>query len=309
MIENEEVDASPELEEALETNAVELSEESNSQSSPWKAFILTGLIASLFGAAAGGYGVYAAVKAKAPNPIEATKLDLSPLETQMSRLTSRLEAAEASVEKVVNQPVPKSIPADVSGLEKRLEALESAPSPEINPAALRALKSAQKDGFEWPDTSDLEDRLSALETREGAAPELSLPADLLDRLETLEAEVQTGESGVGNSDVITALETRLTALETRPAKGVPVQTVPILAFPKAAMVTAVKENIEGGVFKKTLSRHVRVKDENDPLTLIEGIEADIAKGRLEGAVKKYDRLPEPIRAAGQAWYDSVKASL
>ena len=54
---------------------------------------------------------------------------------------------------------------------------------------------------------------------------------------------------------------------------------------------------------------MRVKDENDPLSLIEGIEADIANGRLEGAAEKYDRLPEPVRAAGQAWYDSVKASL
>jgi len=40
------------------------------------------------------------------------------------------------------------------------------------------------------------------------------------------------------------------------------------------MVAAVEDNIEGGLLKKTLSRHVRIKDENDPIALIEGIEAD-----------------------------------
>jgi len=252
------------------------------EKSPWKAFILTGLIASLFGAAGGGYGVYSALKGNASNPNKAAQVDLTPLETKITNLSARLEAAEASAEKAAKRSAPKSKPVDLSGFEKRLDALEGAPSPEIDPAALTALQSAQADGFEWPDTSDLENRLSELETKLGDAPEASVPADILDRLE---------------------------ALEKRPRKAAPVKTTPILAFPKAAMLAAVEDNTEGGVFKKTLSRHVRVKDENAPLTLIEGIEADIAKGRLEMAAKKYERLPEPIRAAGQAWYDSVKASL
>jgi hypothetical protein len=67
--------------------------------------------------------------------------------------------------------------------------------------------------------------------------------------------------------------------------------------------------MEGGMIKKTLSRHIRVKDDNDPLTLIDGIEADLSGGRLGAAAEKFERLPAPVRAKGQAWYESVKASL
>jgi len=276
-----------ERETELDSDPIETSAKSP-QKSPWKAFILTGLIASLFGAAGGGYGVFTGLKSQKPNTAAAPAVDLSPLEAKLKNLTIRLEAAEASVKKSAARPTstgkpvdlsaiekrldrleatPKIEAGDLSGLEKRLDTLEDAPSPEIDPAALTALQSAQKDGFEWPDTSDLDSVLNE------------------------------------------ELEARLTALENRPAGPGRIERVSILAFPKEAMVAAVEDNIEGGLLKKTLSRHVRIKDENDPIALIEGIEADIAKGRLEGAADKFDRLPEPIRAAGQAWYDSVKASL
>jgi len=88
-----------------------------------------------------------------------------------------------------------------------------------------------------------------------------------------------------------------------------VERVSILAFPKAQMVAAVEENMEGGLIQKTLSRHIRVKDADDPLTLIDGIETDLNEGRLDAAAKKFERLPSPVQTAGQAWYESVKASL
>jgi len=318
-----------ERETELDSDPIETSAKSP-QKSPWKAFILTGLIASLFGAAGGGYGVFTGLKSQKPNTAAAPAVDLSPLEAKLKNLTIRLEAAEASVKKSAARPTstgkpvdlsaiekrldrleatPKIEAGDLSGLEKRLDTLEDAPSPEIDPAALTALQSAQKDGFEWPDTSDLEERIQALEAKLDDAREPSVPTDLLDRLETLEADVETAQSENGFSVLNEELEARLTALENRPAGPGRIERVSILAFPKEAMVAAVEDNIEGGLLKKTLSRHVRIKDENDPIALIEGIEADIAKGRLEGAADKFDRLPEPIRAAGQAWYDSVKASL
>ena len=316
MIENEDDLAAQNLEQDVEEGLENELDEPRAKSpakSPWKAFILTGLIASLIGAFGGGYGVYTGLKAQSPSLADASNVDLSPLETKIADLTTRLNAAEASVKKAVNRPAPKSDPVDLSGLEKRLDALESAPRPEIDPAALTALQSAQEDGFDWPDTSGLENRLAELETKLDELPEPSGPTDLLDRLETLESEFETRD---GSADLDKAraerfedLETRLSDLENRPTANPRIERVSILAFPKEDMVSAVEENIEGGLFKKTLSRHVRVKDENDPLSLIEGIEADIANGRLEGAAEKYDRLPEPVRAAGQAWYDSVKASL
>ena len=63
------------------------------------------------------------------------------------------------------------------------------------------------------------------------------------------------------------------------------------------------------MMKKLLSKHVRVKDDDDPATLIAAMEADMEQGRLREALQKYDRLPEPVRAAGQVWSNSVKASL
>ena len=303
------------LETALEEQQAEVSPKSHSKS-PWKAFIFTGLLASLIGAVGGGYGVYTALKTQAPKITDAPQVDLSPLEAKLTDLTKRLDAAEASVEKAINRPVPKptaiSEPVDLSGLESRLDTLENAPSPEIDPAALTALKSAQEDGFEWPDTSDLEKRLSELESASDEAPQATLPDDLLERLETLEDTRVEGGTAASDEERLArfeALESRLSDLENRPAAAAKIERVSILAFPKKAMVEAVEDNIEGGLFKKTLSKHVRVKDENDPIALIEGIEADIEKGRLQAAIKKYDRLPEPIRVAGQAWYESVKASL
>lgn len=281
--------------------------------SPWKAFVLTGFLASLVGAAGGGYGVYEGLKRFSPEPIEQSKVDLSPLESKINNLTDRLTRAEASVKKTAARPAAKAEPVDLSGLENRLDAIESAPKAEIDPEALAALQSAQKDGFEWPDTSGLENRLIALETKLDIATESSASSDIDERLQALETQAETSQSETELSAVDVErwddLEARMAALENRPLMSNQAKAVTILAFPKTALVAAAEDNMEGGFMKKALSKHVRVKDEDAPLTLIDGIEADIAKGRFEAAAKKYERLPEPIRAAGQAWYESVKASL
>ncbi len=288
--------------------------------SPWKAFILTGILAGLMGAGAGGYGAYAALKKFAPTPVVQTDVDLSPIQTQLKQLTDRVSAAETEVQSVSNRPVVEAKPVDMSGLEERLKALESAPAPDIDPEALSALQAAQKDGFEWPDTTALETRIAALEAKaDDAATETSsgveLPADLMERLTALEADVERVRNAEPalvpeiDEDILSGLEARLSTLENRPPPAATVKRVSILAFPKAQMVAAVEANMEGSIIQKALSRHIRVKDENDPLTLIDGIENDLSDGRLTAAVEKFERLPSPVRAAGQAWYESVKASL
>ncbi len=285
--------------------------------SPWKAFILTGLIASLIGAAGGGYGVYAGLKHFSPQAKAQPQVDLSPLEATLDRLANRVTAAERQVETLKSRPVTEAEPVDLSDIKKRIAALENAPSPEIDPSALSALQAAQEDGFEWPDVSTLEERIAALETESAAPVETAVPDELLDRLASLEAEIETVKTvqpdNKAVSEIVTKsisdINTRLSALENRPAPAPTIERVSILAFPKTQMMDAVEANMEGGLLKKTLSRHIRVKDNDDPLTLIEGIEADISEGRLAAAAKKFERLPSPVRAAGQAWYDSVKASL
>ncbi len=284
--------------------------------SPWKAFILTGVIASLFGAAGGGYGVYEGVKRLGPKTAEQPVVDTSSLESQIDDLTTRVAGAEMAAKKAANQPAADMKPVDLSPLESRLKALESAPVPEIDPEALTALQSAQADGFEWPDTSGLEERLAALETMSETALEpAEIPADLLGRIEALESGVQSNTDSLTEEEVsilserFDLIESRLAGLENQPVAAPRIERVSILAFPKAAMIGAVEESVEGGIMKRALSKHIRVKDDDDPVTLIDAIQVDISEGRLEDAVEKYDRLPEPVRAAGRAWYDSVKASL
>lgn len=317
LIEEENEPAEPSPEEEMEDEPAE-----PRAKSPWKAFILTGVIASLFGAAGGGYGVYEGVKRLGPQTAEKPAFDLSPLESQIQDLKTRVAKAEAAAKTAANQPAPEVKPVDLSPLETRLKALEAAPAPEIDPEALTALQSAQADGFEWPNTSALEERLAALETTLDAAPDpAEIPADLLERLDALEAVAQSSGAGEMSANGISEeelsilserfdlIESRLAGLENQPIAAPRIERVTLLPFPKAAMIDAVEDSVEGGLMKRALSKHIRVKDEGDPLTLIDGIEADIAGDRLEDAVKKYDRLPEPVRAVGQAWYNSVKASL
>lgn len=251
--------------------------------SPWKAFILTGLLAGLIGAIGGGAGIYAALKTAAPKPAATQSVDLSPLETKFKQLSARLKTAEDKLQAAANRPAPNFEPTDLSDVESRLRALETAPRPDIDPEALTALQSAQKDGFEWPDVSDLESRIEALESGSDGA-------------------VQAGGA-------LSDLEDRLNALENRPALRPVVERVSILAYPKDQLIDALETTKSGNLIEKTLSRHIRVKDANDPLTLIEGIETDLQDGDLAAALEKFDRLPAPVQSAGQAWYESVKASL
>ena len=304
--ETDPIDETSEMDEALE--AVEPREKP-----PWKAFVLTGLLASLFGAAGGGAGVYAGLKARAPAPVNQAAVDLTPLEAKITQLSNRLKTAETRLQKAADQPAPETETVDLSAIEARLDALEDAPRPEIDPGALSALQAAQEDGFEWPDVSKLERQIAAIETSVSAASDNELPEGFLDRLSALEKTAAATKELSGSTNqsrnLITKLEARLSALEKRPAPAPVVEHVSLLPFPKALLMEAVEDNREGSLIKKTLSRHIRVKDANDPLTLIEGIETDLSKGQLAPAIEKFERLPAPVQAAGQAWYDNVKASL
>ncbi len=292
--------------------------------SPWKAFILTGLLAGLIGAGGGAYGVYAGLKAQAPDVVPDVALDVTaltaPLTAKIEGLEKRLTAAESAAKAAGGRPILKTKPVDLSTIKSRLNALETASPLEIDPSAITALQAAQADGFEWPDVSTLETRVAEMETVVSSLPEdmtsdrlPMLLSEMADRLEALEADVLA----VKNADPVAAvdpqnmkaLKARLSALENRAVAAPRIERIAVLAFPKKALLDAVDANAKGSFVKKALSRHVRVKDDDNPLTLIEAIEVDISKGRLEAAANKFERLPPPVKTAGQAWYESVKASL
>ena len=232
----------------------------------------------------------------------------------------------------------ETAPVFADDITDRIAVLEAAPRPEIDPAALSALQAAQADGFQWPDTklietalvriderllsleaddadtSDVMNRLAALENR---PVETTMPDDIIARLDAMEQrDAETGmppeliarldalESREPEAVMSPELMDRIAALESAPA---PV-AVPrfVLPFPKAEMLRAVDANREGGFMSRTLSKHVRVKSDDDPTTLINGITADIADGDLDAAAAKFDRLPEAVQAPGRAWYASLK---
>ncbi len=280
----------------------------------WKAVILTGLLAGLVGAGAGA----AALHSVAPKLFAADSTLERQIEAKISMLETRLAAAET-------QAAPTTV-FDATALEDRLgalearttddlsdrlTALEAMPRPEIDPDALSALQAAQVDGFDWPDTTQIEavlismdERLTELETAEPAGDgDASLDRDdpileeLRERLTTLETREPAATMP---ADVMA----RLAALEATPAPAT--QPRFVLAFPKAEMLHAVDANREGGFMERTLSKHVRVKSEDDPTTLINGIAADISEGDLNAAAAKFERLPAAIQAPGKAWYASVK---
>jgi len=122
----------PELEPEAEAEATR-------QKSPWKAFILTGVLAGLFGALAGGYGAYEGLKRFSPKPVPQAEIDLSPIQARLDSLADRVAAAETAIMEI---DMPDMEPVYLSPLEARLEALETAPRPDIDPDALAALHAA-----------------------------------------------------------------------------------------------------------------------------------------------------------------------
>lgn len=300
----------------------------------WKAVILTGLLAGLIGTGGGAAAVYFGLKAQSPAVptfnAQALKADLQKdMSAQMTALETRVSSAETKINRVANRPAATSTPVDLSPLEKRISDVEASTQTEIAPETLAALKAASEDGFQWPDVSALEDRLSALETQ--TEPASNITPDMMlamaDRIDALEAMDRTAPATESSTDMMTRLDalenrpvmapmpeipedimTRIEALENRPAVQTKTETeiVPLLAFPKKAMMKAVEDTAEGGFMSRTLSKHIRVRDEDDPRTLIDGISNDLSEGRLDLAMNKYERLPSPVRAAGQAWYDSIK---
>ena len=226
-----------------------------------------------------------------PEPFDASRLqaEVAALQNEVETLRTRaapasgLRPLERRIESLENRETPDVQPVALEPFEARLDALgervsdiEQAEPPVVDEDLVARLEALQADGFTAsppPDLSELLGRVAALEER-SAAPE----PEVVD---------------------LAPLEARINALESRPA---PRATRPAVVpayppFPSDALRDAVEARQGGGLF----SKHIRVRDDNDPATLLDGIEADLKAGRTRAALAKFDRLPEPIRNLARGW--------
>lgn len=246
-------------------------------------------LATILGALGGAYGA----QYFTPKPdISATDTKINRtiadaedrLNNQIEGIQSELGTLRAETLQLQANQNAVSLPdeSQITSLLMRVEALENSPLPrlpEIDEATLVALQQAQKDGFSWPDVSELKARLSALESEK----------------QTLQGQVET----LANS-LITLSE------NPAPATAEPVYIVTDTSFPKQALLDAVfKQNEEKGFLSKALSKHIQVRGPNDPVALIETIETALARDDLRAALRAFDALPENIRSVGQNWREAV----
>jgi len=243
--------------------------------------LIASLLAAFLGAAGGG-----AVAWHLSEPAA----DIAPIQAQLDSLKAERAALKNRIATVEQRPVPKSVRApDLSGIEARLGALETAPAPsipevsipEIDAETLAALKAAQAAGFDYPDISALEAEIVSL--REAIA--------------TLEARPTTLDLTTADPVIVTA---------EYPAE--PATLAPPVAFPKAELLTAAEDlRLEqtDGFFKRALARNVRVKDGSDPVSQAERLVELVETDRLDLAIEQYQTLPDPLKDIASAWYKSV----
>ena len=273
-----------------------------------KGTLLAGLLAGVVGLAGATAGVYFGLKTQKAPDIQTVKIDVEALKAellnaqsvQLKSIETRLQKLEANLKTVSEtQAKPEAIP-DLTPLEDRLARLEAASDIEISPETLSALTQAQADGFDWPDVSTLEARLDALETSEPEqAPDLGTIETRLKALEARKPSVET-------ATIPKTLLSRISVLEDQANVNAQAAQFSQIEFPKELLLKAAKNTSDGNVLQRALSKHVRVKDDDDPVTLIEGIEADISAGQYNQALVKFESLPKDVQAIGKSWYEVVQ---
>lgn len=132
-----------------------------------KALGLGVIIASLLGAGGG-----AILSKTLQNPA----MDISPLTTNIEALETENKTLKAQVSRLHRdiKALPKSAAVDLSDIEMRIKALETAKPQEIDTDLIARLEALQEEGSEGLDLSDITARIEALESR----PAPVTPADI-----------------------------------------------------------------------------------------------------------------------------------
>lgn len=255
--------------------------------------LLAALLGAVGGAIGGAYGTHylfpptsaddlrAAVQQEVGQLETKTDAEINDIRQELSGLKTRLSQTSSETE----------IQSFITGIEERLQTLENAPAPslpDIDSDTLNALKAAQNDGFNWPETNEIDSRIAKLNSKtEGLEAQI---VGLTAQIESLEGDLEAREA-----------QPRIVQPETDTVKSIGPE------FPKQALLNAARNRAESqGFLSRTLNKHVSVDSPDSPKNLIEKIETAYEKGDIYTAIKTFDRLPSDIRSAGQDWRDAAE---
>ncbi|WP_416877806.1 hypothetical protein [Litorimonas sp.] len=250
--------------------------------------LLAVLLGAVGGAIGGAYGThYLFPPTNADDLRAAVQQDVGQLETKTQAEINDIRQDLSDLETRLSQTSSETkIQSFITGIEERLQTLENAPAPslpDIDSDTLNALKAAQNEGFNWPETNEIDSQITNLNSKTEAleAQIVGLNA----QIESLEGDLETREA-----------QPEIVQPETDTAKSIGPE------FPKQALLNAAKNRAESqGFLSRTLNKHVSVDSPDSPKNLIEKIETAYEKGDIYTAIKTFDRLPSDIRSAGQDW--------
>ena len=223
-----------------------------------------------------------------------------------------------------------AIRSDIAALSSKVQRLERAPEPapvNLTPVRndLRAVQTR---------LSTLRDRITTLEETADPAP---IYADLVTRLETLQAEgfdipedfvfpdapAPVDLSGIENR--LTQLEQAVEKLASRSPQVITLappqesvderfQTLAIDVsalppFPADRLREAANELSGQGLVRRLLSQHVRVNGERNAKVLIKDIERYLANDQPRAALASYDALPDAMQSIARGWRADLAAAI
>jgi hypothetical protein len=258
--------------------------------------LLAAILGAIGGAVGGAYGTQYVTPPADVNALRAEfQKEMSQVKSQLNSETQNaVNALRTELNGLKTQTSRTDVGDDLqpalTALNKRVQALEAAPDSkltDIDPKTINALKSAQKDGFKWPETDAMESDVADLK---------STSTDLKSQIEALNVELKT-------------LETKFDSLSSVPANissDADLTKFDGPVFPKQALLQAAKTKADSqGLLARTLHKHVHIDRPDSPKNLINKIETAYGKGDVYTAIKTFDRLPSDIRIAGQDWRDAA----
>lgn len=251
---------------------------------------------------------------------------LSQLGATDGQLADRIAALEAKTAPVADlSPVESKI----ATLESRLSAIETLPTDgsSASPAAIaalradvEALKSGGTTGLEGV-TQNAEQRLKAAEERATAlqAETETMVAKARARI-ALGQVVSAMDSGVPYASLLGDLGNVPEALSAPATSGVPTIAQLRAGFPDAAraaleaslqadMGATWSDRISSFLRTQTGARSLQPREGNDPDAVLSRAEASLAQGDLTAALSQVESLPEPGKAAMADWRNKAQRRL